>query len=142
MEKLNRAQKMLNFGASKPRVKGGRAPSPHGSVPVVSTECFEFFYLGSKYNRIFLKTSLFDMYVQSLRSSEQKTKLKRGFKICKKLHNLNKFISSYFVHGHTENSREFKLQLKPTEVLNFLFLPNDFMSVRTCCFCSTETVIF
>ena len=26
MEKLNRAQKMLNFGASKPRVKGGPGP--------------------------------------------------------------------------------------------------------------------
>ena len=35
MEKLNRAQKMLNFGASKPRVKGGaRAPgAPPGSAP-------------------------------------------------------------------------------------------------------------
>ena len=35
MEKLNRAQKMLNFGGSKPRVKGGaRAPGPSpGSAP-------------------------------------------------------------------------------------------------------------
>ena len=34
MEKLNRAQKMLNFGASKPRVKGGQGPQgPPGSTP-------------------------------------------------------------------------------------------------------------
>ena len=33
MEKLNRALKMLNFGASKPRVKGGQLP---GSAPAVS----------------------------------------------------------------------------------------------------------
>ena len=37
MEKLNRAQKMLNFGASKPRVGGGPGPpgprAPPGSAP-------------------------------------------------------------------------------------------------------------
>ena len=36
VEKLNRAQEMLNFGASKPRVRGGPGPPgpPPGSAPV------------------------------------------------------------------------------------------------------------
>ena len=43
MEKLDRAQKMLNFGASKPKVRGTRppAPPPGGSVPV-DTKQFQF----------------------------------------------------------------------------------------------------
>ena len=34
MEKLNRAQKTLNFVASNPRIKEGPAPGPPGSGPV------------------------------------------------------------------------------------------------------------
>ena len=56
MEKLNRAPKILNFGASKPRVKGGLGPRdpPVSASVFAESHCVIWFsvisYLGLQTN--------------------------------------------------------------------------------------------